>query len=324
MSTICIENIHHTYVSKSGIFGRKRKEVEALTGISFTVNEGEIFGLLGPNGAGKTTMVKILITLLIPTSGSATVLGYNVVSDAAKLRPLIGFVLGGERGVYWRLSGRENLRYFSDLYGIPPAESSQRISELLELVGLSKRSDDKVEGYSRGMKQRLHIARCLLHNPRILFLDEPTLGLDPVGAREIRSLIKQFQEEGRTIFLTTHYMFEADELCDRVAVISKGTVAALDSPRELKRFVADLHVIECEVYGILPRQIERIKTIASVTDVAIRDEDGTQRVFIHTKEGGAAMPRVISILEGTRVGNINLREPTLEDAYVRLVGGEID
>jgi len=324
LSAIQVENLSHTYISKSGIMGRKRRPVEALKDISFCVGKGELFGLLGPNGAGKTTMVKILITLLIPTSGTATILGNDVVKEAEKLRSRIGFVLGGERGVYWRLTGRDNLRYFADLYGLPPKESRERISRLLKLVGLAERGDDKVEGYSRGMKQRLHIARCLLHDPQILFLDEPTLGLDPVGAREMRALIKQFQREGRTIFLTTHYMFEADELCDRVAVIHKGRLTALDSPKELKSFVADLHIIECEVYGLLPRQTERIKKLSSVTDVAIREEDGVQRVFIHTKEGGAVMPKLISILKGTRVGDINLREPTLEDAYVRLVGGEID
>ena len=204
MAAIELDNVRHVFRVTTGTIRRHSKEVVALAGLSLQIEEGELFGLLGPNGAGKTTTVKILTTLLIPTAGRATVLGLDVVKAAAALRPQIGFVFGGERGLYYRLSGRDNLRYFAELYGVEPRKVKSRIDELLHLVGLHQRADERVTGYSRGMKQRLHIARTLLHEPRILFLDEPTLGLDPVGARELREVIGNLHAERKTILLTTH------------------------------------------------------------------------------------------------------------------------
>src|ERR671923_1329770 len=169
-------DLHRTYRTSTGVLRRKWMNVEAVRGVSFEIEQGELFGLLGPNGAGKTTTIKMLITLLIPTKGTARVLGYDVVKDAREVRKRIGYVFGGERGVYERLSGYDNLRYFAELYGVPPKIQKQRIEELLELVGLKGREHERAEGYSRGMKQRLHVARGLLHDPQVLFLDEPTLG----------------------------------------------------------------------------------------------------------------------------------------------------
>src|SRR3989475_10582845 len=189
MAAIEAANLRRTYKTHTGTLRRKAKEIEAVRGISFAIESGELFGLLGPNGAGKTTTIKMLITLLIPTSGAARVLGYDVVKDAREVRKRIGYVFGGERGVYERLSGYDNLRYFAELYGVPPRLQKRRIEELLELVGLKGREHERAEGYSRGMKQRLHIARGLLHDPEVVFLDEPTLGLDPVGARDLRATI---------------------------------------------------------------------------------------------------------------------------------------
>src|SRR5205085_11795153 len=217
MAVIEAEELHRTYRTTTGTFRRRAKEVEAVRGVSFEVGEGELFGLLGPNGAGKTTTIKMLITLLLPTAGSARVLGLDVVEQAHEVRKRIGYVFGGERGVYERLSGYDNLRYFAELYGVPAHEPRRRIEELLEVVGLKGREHERAEGYSRGMKQRLHVARGLLHDPEVLFLDEPTIGLDPVGARELRSTIATLTAAGKTILLTTHYMFEADALCDRIA-----------------------------------------------------------------------------------------------------------
>ena len=176
----------------------------------------------GPNGAGKTTTIKMLITLLIPTSGTARVLGHDVVKDAKWVRQRIGYVFGGDRGLYERLSALDNLRYFAELYGVDPKVQRTRIHELLELVGLDGREKERVEGYSRGMRQRLHIARGILHDPPVVFLDEPSIGVDPVGARELRSMIAGLRDAGKTVLLTTHYMFEADELCDRIAVVARG------------------------------------------------------------------------------------------------------
>src|SRR6266498_1665463 len=183
VNAIEISHLRRTFISHIGVIKRTAREVVAVDDVSFEIREGELFGLLGPNGAGKTTTTKMLTTLLIPTSGIATVKGFNVVTQADQVRHRIGFIFGGERGLYWRLSGIDNLRYFASLYNLDPDYTKKRIDYLLDMVGLNGRGDEKVQGYSRGMKQRLHVARTLLHNPDILFLDEPTLGLDPVGAR---------------------------------------------------------------------------------------------------------------------------------------------
>ena len=166
------------------------------------------------------------------------------------MRERIGYVFGGDRGLYERLSALDNLRYFAELYGVDPARQRARIGELLELVGLTGREKERVEGYSRGMRQRLHIARGLLHDPPVVFLDEPTIGVDPVGARELRATIASLREAGKTVLLTTHYMFEADALCDRIAVVATGRIVAEGTPRDLKDRVADGDVVEIEVYGI--------------------------------------------------------------------------
>jgi len=323
VNAIEVLDLRRVFHPTVGTLRRKTKEVVAVDGISFDVRPGELFGLLGPNGAGKTTTVKMLTTLLLPTSGSARVLGYDVEREADKVRPRIGFIFGGERGLYWRLSAKDNLRYFADLYHMDPAVSKRRIPELLELVGLAGREEERVEGYSRGMRQRLHVARCLLHDPEVLFLDEPTMGLDPVGARELRQTIRNLVAQEKTIFLTTHYMFEADALCERVAVINHGKIVALDTPERLKRHVEDLSVIEVEVYGIAPETVGRIKALPHVDTVSVENRDQRQALLIQSPRASAIIPQVMQALNTTRVGKVHVREPTLEDAYVRLVGGEI-
>ncbi len=324
MSAVEVRNLRRVFRATIGTFRRHSKEVVAVDDISFDVREGELFGLLGPNGAGKTTTVKMLTTLLIPTAGSARILGHDVVREASAVRPRIGFIFGGERGLYWRLSAKDNLRYFADLYHVDPDVAKKRISELLELVGLAGREDEKVEGYSRGMRQRLHIARCLLHNPEVLFLDEPTMGLDPVGARELRQVIRNLVAEEKTVFLTTHYMFEADALCERVAVINHGKIVALDTPEGLKQHVQDLSIIELEVFGIAHETVERLRQMAQVDTVSVENRDQKQALLVHSSLGSAIVPQILQSLggNGIRVGKVIVREPTLEDAYVRLVGGE--
>ena len=290
--------------------------------VSFEIQEGELFGLLGPNGAGKTTTVKMLTTLLIPTAGSASVRGFDVVARADEVRKRIGFIFGGERGLYWRLSGIGNLRYFASLYSIDPDVTKKRISYLLEMVGLQGRGDEKVQRYSRGMKQRLHVARTLLHDPDVLFLDEPTLGLDPVGAREFRQVILNLQSEKKTILLTTHYMFEADALCDRIAVINHGCIIALDTPGGLKAHVRDLNVVEVETFGAPESALETLRALPFADSLSIEEQGQKQILLIQTARGAEAVPDVMSALDGLKVGRVIVREPTLEDAYVRLVGGK--
>jgi ABC-2 type transport system ATP-binding protein len=320
-SAIEVRDLRRVYRTTIGVLRRRSKEVVAVEGISFDVAPGELFGLLGPNGAGKTTTVKMLTTLLIPTSGTARVLGRDIVRQADAIRARIGFIFGGERGLYWRLSGYDNLRYFASLYDVDPKVARQRIPYLLELVGLADRGKEKVEGYSRGMMQRLHIARTLLHDPEVLFLDEPTIGLDPVGARELRQVIRDLQAQAKTILLTTHYMFEADSLCQRVAVINKGRIVAMDTPEALKSNVSDLAVVEMEVFGMAPDVVERLRELPFVDTVSVEDVDQRQSLRVQTRRGSEAVPDLMSFLAGLRVGRVIVREPTLEDAYVRLVGG---
>lgn len=324
MDVIEAQELKRVYQATIGVFRRQIKEVLAVDGLTFSVARGELFGILGPNGAGKTTTIKILTTLLLPTSGQARVLGYDLVRDVNSIRPRISFVLGGERGLYWRLSGRDNLAYFASLYHVAPEVQRKRIPQLLDLVGLGGRGDEKVQGYSRGMKQRLHIARALLHDPEVLFLDEPTMGLDPVGARDVRQVVRTLQAEKKTILLTTHYMFEADELCGRVAVINGGHMVALDTPGGLKRFVQDLSVIEVEVLGIPREAVEAIRAIEGVNAVSVENREQKQALRVQSHAGTALVAPVLSVLEarGLRVGTVVVREPTLEDAYVRLVGGK--
>src|SRR5918999_3643119 len=267
MAVIEAVDLHRTYRTTTGALRRRRLEIEALRGVSFTVERGELFGLLGPNGAGKTTTIKILVTLLLPSAGTARVLGHDVVRDTREVRRRVGYVFGGERGLYERLSGLDNLRYFAELYGVPPREQRRRIDELLELVGLKGREKERVEGYSRGMRQRLHIARGLLHDPDVVFLDEPTIGVDPVGARDLRKTIASLTDAGKTVLLKTHYMFEADQLCDRIAVISKGKIVAEGTPRELKNRVAEGRVVEIEVYGVPEETVEEIRLLDGVVSV---------------------------------------------------------
>jgi ABC-2 type transport system ATP-binding protein len=315
-----------TYRTHLGVIRRRSIEVEAVRGISFEVRAGELFGLLGPNGAGKTTTIKMLITLLLPTSGTARVMGFDVVRSTTEVRKRIGYVFGGERGLYDRISGLDNLRFFAELYGVDPAAQRPRIEALLELVGLTGREREKVEGYSRGMRQRLHIARGLLHDPPVLFLDEPSLGLDPVGARELRRTIASLVEAGKTVLMTTHYMFEADALCDRIAVINGGRIVAAGTAADLKSVIANRTIVEIETYGVTPDAVERLRADPDVIAVNAEDQEQSQILLIQSERGTEITQRLIQHLGDTRIGKIAAREPTLEDAYVHLIAstGEAD
>jgi ABC-2 type transport system ATP-binding protein len=315
-------DLRRTYRTTTGVVRRKPLDVEAVKGVSFAVEQGELFGLLGPNGAGKTTTIKMLITLLLPTSGQARVLGHDVVEDARLIRQRIGYVFGGDRGLYERLSALDNLRYFAELYGVSGKEQRRRIDEVLELVGLKGRESERVEGYSRGMRQRLHIARGILHDPEVVFLDEPTIGVDPVGARELRTTIAGLVESGKTVLLTTHYMFEADALCDRIAVIAKGEIVGEGTPAALKAGVVEGRVTEIEAFGVDEPILERLRAIDGVRSVTVEARDPAQLIVVQTEAEREVTAPLLAELEGIEVGRVSSREPTLEDAYVALVGAE--
>jgi ABC-2 type transport system ATP-binding protein len=314
--------LRRVYKTTTGVVRRKPLEVEAVRGVSFTVERGELFGLLGPNGAGKTTTIKMLITLLLPTSGEARVLGLDVVQDAREVRKRIGYVFGGDRGLYERLSAYDNLRYFAELYGVSGKAQRIRIDEVLELVGMKGREQERVEGYSRGMRQRLHIARGILHDPEVVFLDEPTIGVDPVGARDLRQMIADLVAVGKTVLLTTHYMFEADTLCDRIAVIAKGQIVGAGTPAELKDNVGGGRVTEIEVFGVDQPTVTRLRALEGVTAVAIEERDQKQVLVVQTTGERELTAPLLAQLDGFEVGRVASREPTLEDAYVSLVTAE--
>jgi ABC-2 type transport system ATP-binding protein len=228
-------------------------------------------------------------------------------------------VFGGEGGLYDRISGLDNLRFFAELYGVEPAAQRPRIDQLLEMVGLAGRENEKVEGYSRGMRQRLHIARGLLHDPPVLFLDEPSLGLDPVGARELRRTIADLVAAGKTVLLTTHYMFEADALCDRIAVINGGRIVAAGTGSDLKAAIADRTIVEIETFGVSDEALGRLRDDPDVIAVNTEDADQSQILLVQSERGTEITPRLIQHLGDTRIGKIAAREPTLEDAYVHLI-----
>jgi ABC-2 type transport system ATP-binding protein len=316
---IVAEHLCKVFNINKGTVRRTKTRVVAVKDVSFEVNYGELFGLVGPNGAGKTTTIKMLTTMLIPTSGEATVLGYQVEKDVTKIREKIGIVLGGERGLYTRVSAIDNLRYFADLYGVPVKVRDKRIKELLQFMGLWDRAKDRVETYSKGMKQRLHLARGLINDPELVFMDEPTIGLDPEIARETRAMIKQLVDKGKTILLTTHYMFEADELCKRVAIIRNGEIVALDTPSGLKKYVMDASVVEVEGFGITDVEVARFKEIHDVLSVSADLGENKQVLKIQTPKGSEIISEVQEILKNSHIYDIKIKEPTLEDAYLRLV-----
>jgi ABC-2 type transport system ATP-binding protein len=299
------------------VFEPRRRDgtrVVALDEVSLSVPECEIHGLLGPNGAGKTTLVKILSTVLLPTSGRARVLGHDVVEETSAVRPLIGIVFGGDRGLYWRLTGRQNLEYWGALYKLPRKGTRARAQELLERVGLVEKADERVEKYSRGMKQRLHLARGLMGDGKVLFLDEPTTGMDPLAAREFRTLIGELRVEGRTVLLATHDMAEAEIVCDRVTLIDRGKVIATESPRTLGQLISRFQRIDAE--DVPEPLLHEIRALPGVTSVGAVDGIGTR---IEVGEAGATQV-VLERLVAAGVSSVRTSLPSLEEVYVQLIG----
>ncbi len=320
---IVAEHLSKTFKVTKGLLRRTKSQVLAVKDVSFEVDYGELFGLVGPNGAGKTTTIKMLTTMLIPTAGSAQVLGFDVAKETGEIRKRIGIVLGGERGLYTRVNAIDNLRYFADLYGVPVRIRDKRIKELLTFMGLWSRARDRVETFSKGMKQRLHLARGLINDPQVIFMDEPTIGLDPEIAKETREMIRELVQKGKTVLLTTHYMFEADELCERVAIIREGEIVALDTPSGLKKYVMDTSVVEVEGFGITENEVARFREAPEVLTVSSELGEDKQIVKIQTAKGSEIISQVQEILKESRIYDIKIKEPTLEDAYLRLVEGEV-
>lgn len=337
MSTYAIEtqDLGRVYKIRGNRKEKKvRKELVALEGVNLTVERGELFGLLGPNGAGKTTLIKILTTLLAPTSGWARVASHDVIQHPGMIRPLINMVSGGESSGYGLLTVRENLWMFSQFYGMPSKEANQRIVDLLKMVGLEDRLHTKSSDLSTGLRQKMNIVRGFLTDPEVLFLDEPTLGLDVGAARDVRRLIRGWMDadKSRTLLLTTHYMVEAEELCDRVAIINKGRVLACDTPANLKRNLQRDAIFEIEISGrdgVTP-------SLHGLTPQMLQDQPEVRKAALTEIEGGAklqlileeesALASVINILtqKDVKVRHLSKREPTLEDVFMDLVGQKME
>lgn len=311
---------------KSGQTEPPPRDLVALDHVNLEVHPGEIIGLLGPNGAGKTTLIKILTTLLSPTSGKAWVHGLDVATQAADIRRRINMVAGGETSGYGLLTVRENLWMFAQFYGIDFQTTNQRIEQLLELVGLSDRKNTKISDLSTGLRQKMNFIRGFITDPEIIFLDEPTLGLDVSASREVRGYIKRWVSENpqKTILLTTHYMAEADELCDRVAIIDRGKILACDSPSNLKHTLQRDAIFRLQI-TYLPEASEYVCHIEGVRQCIYRHlEKHTDLSLILDAEDVLA-PVIASLsARQARLLSLEKREPTLEDVFVDLVGRGLD
>lgn len=312
------------------IRGAKKGEsmqLVALDDVNLQIHTGELFGLLGPNGAGKTTLIKILTTLLSPSTGVARVLGLDVHKQPEAVRPLINMVSGGEASGYGLLTVRENLWMFSQFYGIPSKEANARIKKLLDIVGMSDKRNIRSSDLSTGLRQKMNIVRGFMTDPQVLFLDEPTLGLDVEASRDVRKFVRQWVNENqtRTLMLTTHYMVEADELCDRVAIINRGKVLACDTPHALKQKLQKNAIFEIEVANQKAVDPESFKRIAGVSSVTVAEKAGAHLLQFILKEE-AVLAEVIAELtrEEIRIQNLQKRLPTLEDVFVKLVGRRME
>jgi len=292
----------------------------AVDRISFDVSYGELFGLLGPNGAGKTTTINILSTLLKPTSGYAEVAGFDIRKRRDEVRRSIGIVFQ-DPTLDTKLTGKENLLFHAMLYGIKKEEAEKRMKEVLELVELEDRADTLVEKYSGGMKRRLEIARGLIHRPKVLFLDEPTLGLDAQTRRRIWDYIKKLNKETEiTMILTTHYMEEADYLCDRIAIIDHGKIVAIDNPTNLKNMLGG-DVVILEIEGDANQYIEKLKELKWVKSLMV--QNGILRMSMEM--GERKIPNLVNLAEksGVKINSVNLHKPSLEDVFLFFTGRKI-
>ncbi|HEV8587453.1 MAG TPA: ABC transporter ATP-binding protein [Pyrinomonadaceae bacterium] len=313
-TVIAVEDLRKTYRPK----GRKGVEVKALDGISFEFSRGEFFGLLGPNGAGKTTTIGILTTRVIPSGGVAKIEGVDVARDPVAVKRRIG-VVPQVNNLDRSLTAKEILLFHAEYFGVPRHEREQQADDLLKRFELADRADEKVNGFSGGMVQRLKIARALMHNPAILFLDEPTTGLDPQSRRMMWELLTELNQKGLTILLTTHYMEEADQLCGRTAIIDHGKLLALDSPAQLKRSVPGGYLVELQVRGDVAQPfITALQLLPGVVDV--KTENNRVRVYADHAEGLLASAMRAAADQEVMITDAHVAEPSLENLFLHLTG----
>ncbi len=325
-------DLTRVFAGKRHLFRRKRSSddgeepegpVTALNGVTMQIKEGELFGLLGPNGAGKTTLIKILCTLLLPTSGQAFVAGHDVSTDVFPIRQRISMVSGGETTGYGLLTTRENIWMFSQFYGVNSQVANARIDELMDVFGLRDRRDSKVRTLSTGQRQKMNMIRGFVTDPDILFLDEPTVGLDVNAARTIRDYVMKWVQEHKekTVLLTTHYMAEADEMCDRIAIIDNGRILACDTPENLKKMVRLDTTFRLEVDPL--RDTSRFGSIEGVKNFSAKDDPSKNITYLtFILDGETPVADILSVImaQGSRVHSLQKSEPSLEDVFVSMVG----
>ena len=305
--------------------GFRKRYITACDHVSFTIEQGELFGLLGPNGAGKTTLVRCLATLLIPDEGKITIFGKDILYQSMEARQQIGLLTSGERTLYWKLTGKDNLKFFAALYGLAGKERDKRIDYLMDLLSLKEVENERVEKYSSGMKQKISLARALLHDPKILLLDEPTLGLDPQFARFIRGFIKDelVGKAGKTILLTTHYMDEADELCERIAFINKGKIINIKTPTEYKNEIPHSEVLELRCQGNVSEEklSSALSVINTVEKVNVVKNQGDIDLTVIVPRAESILSEVIELIrKEAKILAIDVKAPTLEDVFIYLTG----
>lgn len=325
--TIEIQDLSKTFISvrrRAIVVPVERKKVEALKSVSLDIPHGQVYGLLGPNGAGKTTLIKCLATLVIPSSGTAKVMGYDILKDPTHVRACMGVCQGNERSIYWKLTARENLIFFGKLYRMPHNEAKERADELLGRMGLTEKADEKTENLSHGMRMKIVFARSLLHDPPILLFDEPTQGLDPTFASDLRTYIRQ-ELRDKTILLTTHYMHEADLLCDKIALINEGEIKSFGTPHDLKEEVRDYDSLHMKVVG--RPNIETIKSMDRVMSASMTERNGHSDLVVTAQDGYELAHRLLNLMHdtaGIKVEHFEVKEPTLDDVFLKLTGRRIE
>lgn len=321
-SAIRAEALCRTFYPHQG-FLRKGDPLVAVDNVNLDIPAGTIAGLLGPNGAGKTTTIKMISTLLVPTSGQATVAGFDVATQEHDVRKRLGVLLGGDRGLYGKISAVDNLRFFATLYGVPRHLVENRVQWLLSLTGLHHRQFERVEGFSIGMKQRVHLAKALIHDPEVVILDEPTIGLDPDAAVQLRSVIRSLVPE-KTVLLTTHYLHEADELCDRIAIIDGGRVIAEDTPAGIKTYVGAGSTLRIVVRGNPDEAtLEGLRLCSGVQSLNARYDGATNATNIELSGDPTYLTECslpVLIADGHPVLEVQKRDVSLEEAFLSLTG----
>ena len=301
----------------------RKKVVTALDDVNIKIRRGELFGILGPNGAGKTTLIKVLCTLILPTCGTAYINGYDTIKEEEKVKASIGLVTGEERSFYWRLTGRQNLYFFASLHNFSSSVAQKRVNNILNFVDLEDKADDKFHSYSTGMKQRMAIARGLLNDPAILFMDEPTKSLDPGAAQNLREFIKErlVKEQGKTVFLSTHHLEEAEQLCDRIAVINKGRIKACGTLSELRNMIGKREIYVIKVKNLSNSVLGKLRDLEGVIGFSTHVQSDVVSLEIRLSNGETVLPRIIEMIVNTggKIHACSTKEVVINEIFTQLM-----